>query len=709
MHRTTYAPENYLKIWVFFNCKNNPVSTSALSKRAVARRTAAKFTQDENDIPVDSAFVNKIIALGGKFENVYRWGNAASFRVTMDLLPEIENLPYVKNIAPVPVYRIKKIPSGVLNKSSGYTEAVFKARNAQLDVLKILQAHTWLTRKKTATQPGEGVFIGFFDSGFRLDHVCFNHLKKSAKIKAMHDFVDGDNDPQDSDSSLNHGATVLAQVSGYDPGTFTGVAWGADIALARTEISEQEIHAEEDNWVAALVWAESLGVDIVSSSLGYATDFEDSVLIGNKYVTNYPFSSLDGHSTIISHAADLAAERGMIIVNAVGNEGSSISGTLNAPADVEGVISVGSINANGFISAFSSTGPAADGRIKPDCVAPGEDIVVPGFKPADTYLKTFSGSSYSTPLVSGVAALIIQSIGKKYTADNVIKKLYGSCVFAKGQSEIDNRYGRGIPDALAAVMDSNELFIETTDSSGIPIARVTLCSADNRLIGVSDSSGVIFARIGVETATLRLISLWDTVSFSVEKLPYYKHVILANITGVTVKIVDSSNEPVSECNVTVEVVSDTSVWHLKSNESGELRFIYSKQGEIEISVSANGYYTPGTVTANLTGVGDSVLIRLTKIPENSFIVFPTIVKKDDRVVTLVFSSGSQSNTSNATASIYSVSGNLVWSERMQSQHLEPFIFKWQCRDAQKNIVPGMYYAILKHGKKTYKCKMLIVG
>ncbi|MBN1604591.1 MAG: S8 family serine peptidase [Chitinispirillaceae bacterium] len=705
---STYPSKETVKIWVFFNSKK-PVFKQVLSKKSLARRSAVHFAMDDDDTPVDRTYINKIKVLGGSLENVYRWGNAASFLVPVDRLPEITALPFVSFIAPVRIYYYKNKPSGVLKKN-GYVDPVFPIRKNQLNALNVLQAHSYLSKKVRGGGPGDGVFIGFFDSGFRLDHACFNHLKKKSKIKAMHDFVDGDNDAQDSDSLTNHGTTVFAQVSGYDPGTFTGVAWDADIALARTEISEREIHAEEDNWVAALVWAESLGVDIVSSSLGYAVDFEDSVYIDNKYFKDYPFNSLDGHSTIVSHAADLAAKRGMIIVNAIGNEGNSISGTLNAPADVEGVISVGAIDNRGFLSQFSSVGPAADGRIKPDCVAPGEAIVVPGFKISNSYLTNYTGTSYSTPLVSGIVALIIQSMGRPYSSDNVIKRLYESCIFAKEQTEVDNKYGRGIPDALTAIMDSNELFIETTDIAGIPVAGVALYSVDRRLLGESDSSGVICAMIeNTDFSGLHLISLWDTIPVSVGNLPYYKHYSLKNTAGLTVKVTDNNKSPVSQCNVTMRILAGTSVWKMKSSAGGEARLVYSKKTDVEISVNARGYFTPGTVRAYFSGEEDTVSITLIEIQENSFIVFPTVVKKDDRLVTMVFSCGSQSGASEMTASVYSVSGNLLWSERKQTQSQEPVVFKWSTGDTRRNIAPGMYYALLRHGKKTYKRKLLIAG
>jgi hypothetical protein len=698
----------YVKIWVFFEEKNKEISSIVLTKRALSRRSTVDFNNDMADVLINKSYIDEIQKLGGIFENVYKWGNAASFRIPLEVLPRISQLQFVKSIIPVHRYTIQQPPSGTLKKSNSTNQSIYQKRKAQLDVLKILQAHLYLLRKKGVEKPGEGVFIGFFDSGFRLDHKCFNHLKRDMKIKAMHDFVDGDEDPQDSDSLLNHGTTVLAQVAGYDPDTFTGAAWGADIALARTEISENELHIEEDNWVAALVWAESLGVDIVSSSLGYAVDFEDSVLIGNKYVADYPYNSLDGHSTIISHAADLAVKRGMIIVNSIGNEGSNLTGTLNAPADVDGVVAVGSIDLQGIISDFSSTGPTSDGRIKPDCVAPGEDIVVPRFKQIDTYATTFTGTSYSAPLVSGVVALIMQSVGRPYKSSDVIGKLFSSCTYAYGQDTIDNKYGRGVPDALLSVMDSDEVIVETTDSTGIHIQGITLRSADGQLSAKSDSSGLIYMNTKKQASSFFLISPWDTIHFDVERFPNYKHIILNTVPYIEIKVVDDELMPVSNCDALIMVPSDNSKWNLKTGDNGKIRFVYGKETPIEIRLAAKGYYTPGIVSSLMSTSGNSVVITVSKIPENSFIVFPTVVRKKDQQVTLIFSFALQSKPSDITALIYSVSGNLVWRERKKSQTNVPVEFQWKFREGSQ-IVPGIYYAIIRYGKNTYKQKMLISG
>jgi|GEM_PF-1402779 Subtilisin-like serine proteases len=468
-------------VWVLFSDKAGGGDTNLLSPHALARRARAGFASSSaSDIPVLKKYITEIEQMGGHCRNVFKWANAASFSISASKLKALAAMAFVKDIIPLRTFS-RRFPKGQIQVKNSLkkslaadTSSLYGQAFSQLNIVAVPSAHRAIASQLNKA-PGEGVIIGMFDSGFRLNHRCFNYVKIHQGFIADSDFVEHDGDVSDPDSVRRiyhaldqsppeeHGSLTLALIAGIDSGRFAGAAWGAKFVLAKTEWADRilktstgndtivdiEMHSEEDNWAAAMVWAESLGVDIVSCSLGYSTDFTDS--LGNpRPQDDITFSDLNGTTTIISKAATEAAARGMIIVNAVGNEGP-LSGTLDAPADVEDVISVGGIWPDKSLAGFSSRGPAADGRIKPDLVAQAIDIYVPDIYSPDSadYESGPAGTSFSTPIVAGICALIRQTHPLD-SAAQLRERLYSSCVFAPGQTAVDNNFGRGIPNAFVA-------------------------------------------------------------------------------------------------------------------------------------------------------------------------------------------------------------------------------------------------------------------
>jgi hypothetical protein len=246
---------------------------------------------------------------------------------------------------------------------------------------------------------GRGVRIAVLDTGFETDHPAF----ASATIVGQRDFV-GDslaadtvvkNQPGDAPDASRHGTAVWSLLAARVPGSLVGIAPDAEYILAKTEDVRAERRLEEDNYVAALEWADSLGASVVSSSLGYLS-FDDGFA--------YSPGQLNGDFAVTTVAADLAAARGMTIVTAVGNGGPHPR-SLVTPADGDSVFAVGAEDSLGFLVSFSSRGPTADGRVKPDLVAPGFRIWVIDTQ-SPTGFNRLDGTSFSTPLVAGAAALI---------------------------------------------------------------------------------------------------------------------------------------------------------------------------------------------------------------------------------------------------------------------------------------------------------------
>ncbi len=386
--------------------------------------------------------LDKIECLGAQPRHFFSWALMASFRLPVRLYDSLEALPWVRGISAVRKVEHRLPQEKPLSKRTGSTDdSVYGAGYEQLKMVSIPGAHAFICSTRGQV-PGEGITIACLDAGFDLSHPCFDSLKQRGGIRAESSFVDNECDSLGVD--FCHGARVLSLICGYLPGRFAGSAYGAEILLARTECGSYERHVEEDNWIAALQWAVESGADIVTSSLAYRFDFDAGE-------GGYTYDEMDGATTGISRkAAQYARQHNTIIVNAMGNEGA-VDGqgnpTVSAPADAPGVISVGGVDRDLSLWDLSSRGPAADGRIVPDLCAQADSVVLPSCT-GDGYIAG-SGTSFATPVVAGICALIMQT-QPGCSAATVRSRLYESCQLSPFQDSIDAAYGRGIPDALYA-------------------------------------------------------------------------------------------------------------------------------------------------------------------------------------------------------------------------------------------------------------------
>jgi hypothetical protein len=284
------------------------------------------------------------------------------------------------------------------------------------------------------------------DSGFRWRE---HEALKNIRVIAEHDFIFNRdttaNGPNDVPSQDSHGTSTLSTIGGFTPGELIGPAYGASFILGKTEYIPTETQIEEDNWVAGIEWMESKGVDVVSSSLGYTT-FDDK--------TGYLYSHGDfnGRTAVTTKAAVMAARRGVVVVNSMGNEGNTV-GSIIAPADADSIISAGAVNYSGVLASFSSVGPTNDGRIKPDVVAPGVSIYVASTSGSNQYGRA-SGTSFSCPLIAGAAALVL-SVHPEFTPVQVRDAIRNT---ASRVDRPDNFYGWGVVNAKAAVLSGGLVF-----------------------------------------------------------------------------------------------------------------------------------------------------------------------------------------------------------------------------------------------------------
>ncbi len=379
----------------------------SLERRAL-RGAGAERDLTADDLPVHAPYIHAVEARGLAVRGVSRWRNAVSVEGPASAVAALARLPFVAAIEPVararalrPVEGIEATPAieaarGVAPatvQSPGDT-AFYGATFRQLSMMQAPEAHA-------AGWTGNGVLVCVLDSGFRTTHAAFSGLS----IVATRDFVHGDtivDDElgQDAAGAGTHGTMTLACIAGLKTGTFVGGAFGAAVALGKTEDVATETPVEMDYWQFGAEWADSLGADVISSSLGYF-DFDLPF-------PSYTYADMDGKTTTVTLAAAMAMRRGIVVVTANGNARGTAWNFLIAPADADTVISSGAVDSFNVVTSFSSPGPTADGRIKPDVTAMGRRVYVPLFTDDVNYARV-SGTSFSTPLTAGMAALLLEA------------------------------------------------------------------------------------------------------------------------------------------------------------------------------------------------------------------------------------------------------------------------------------------------------------
>jgi hypothetical protein len=293
---------------------------------------------------------------------------------------------------------------------------------------------------------GQGMLIAVIDAGFNSADImsCFDSLRANNQIKGTRDFALPGNNVY-STSMASHGTSVLSCMGAYSNGQMVGTAPKADYWLLRSEVGATESIIEEYYWVSAAEFADSIGADLINSSLGYTT-FDNAA-------TNHTYADMDGNTTIVTKGADKAAEKGILVVNSAGNSGGGGWWYIGAPADGDSVFTIGAVTATGARSGFSSVGPTSDGRIKPAVSAQGTGTVL--FSPSG--LGSGNGTSFSSPIMCGMTACLWQAFPELNNMQ-IIELIKSS---ASQASQPDSLLGWGIPDFLAA---SSTLSIQTKEN-----------------------------------------------------------------------------------------------------------------------------------------------------------------------------------------------------------------------------------------------------
>ncbi|GAA0877135.1 S8 family serine peptidase [Algoriphagus jejuensis] len=416
-----------------------------LTQKALDRRTREGVRTDSLDLPVAAKYLDQLALLSDYLLYSSKWMNAAVLVTDKSRADQIGTFPFVEKVELVAKNFLANptASTGERSRASALNENntnLPKLNNRELTVAensydfqnKLIGIDVMHAEGFT----GEGVTIAVFDAGFPgTDTVsAFVHLFTNSQIVAQRDFVRPWN--RDVFSGHQHGTNVLSLIAANEPAKLVSGAYGSDFILVITEEVETEYRVEEFNWVRAAEFADSLGADIISSSLGY-WDFDDPAM-------NYTVEDLDGKTTTITQGVTIASEKGILIVNSVGNYGSAGESSLLAPADGAGIISVGSVNANGEVSSFSSRGPTGDGRVKPELAAFGDSPVLIR---ANGTVGSSNGTSFSAPQIAALAAGLWEA-KPELTKAELMENLFRS---ASQYGNPDNLLGYGVPNFYNAL------------------------------------------------------------------------------------------------------------------------------------------------------------------------------------------------------------------------------------------------------------------
>lgn len=436
------------KYWIEFTDKNgSPYSitnpSAYLSARAIARRTKYGIPVKLNDLPPNPAYIDSVISKGVTLLNRSGWFNAISiYAPDTSKLALIRALPFVKSAKYVMIQVRKK---NTQPKNKGFVEGLSKSGSHNERAMNVNYGLAYnqyhmigIDCLNYAGFRGKGKQIAVIDTRFgRVDTLsAFDSLRTRGQIIGHWDFVWEKSQVYDTNNvNDDHGQIVLGCMAGNIPGQYLGDAVDADYYLLRTEDISSEYQIEDDNWASAAEYADSAGADVITTSLGYTT-FDD-------VNTSYTRANMNGRFAIASQAATIAAEKGMVVCAAAGNDGGDSWQIIGSPGDADSILTVGAVNASGGYAYFSSTGYTADHRIKPDVVAQGEgtEICQPGGG-----VNTGNGTSFATPIIAGAVASLWQACpnASNFTVMNAIRKS------ASKYASPDSLLGYGIPNFCLA-------------------------------------------------------------------------------------------------------------------------------------------------------------------------------------------------------------------------------------------------------------------
>ena len=400
-----------------------------LSERALERRNRQQLSVDETDLPVSQVYVDELKGLGAKLVTSSRWNNTVVLEVSDTLLmDEVAKKSFVKGIKKVWT-QLDSIPPRNKKRGKEVTNDVKESGHYYGKAFRQINIHGG-DSLHAAGFTGKGMHVAVIDAGFyNADKIKFF---KKMDLLGTRDFVNPNSDIYAENS---HGMKVLSCMAANIKDAFVGTAPEASYWLLRSEDQDTEQPIEEDYWAAAIEFADSVGVDVVNTSLGYY-EFDEGY-------GGYRYRDLDGHYSLMSHSASVAADKGIVVVCSAGNSGRSAWKKVTPPGDSENVITVGALTKELKNAEFSSIGDTSDGRVKPDVMAIGVNSVVSG---NDGTVSKANGTSFASPTMCGVVACFWQAC-PWLTAKEVIKAVQQA---GDRVDYPDNIYGYGVPNLWKA-------------------------------------------------------------------------------------------------------------------------------------------------------------------------------------------------------------------------------------------------------------------
>ena len=423
--------------WVYFNAKPNAQTyldspSLMLSQRALDRRTNQNIALNFSDAPLETTYIDQIKSSTGITVLAQsKWLNALHIQGSQANILALKSISFVDKVIfanKALNTTSKKVRENQIVKTNDKLETTIDyAYGSSANQIQMLNGHVLHQQNYTGT----GKIIAVMDTGFPGVNTAqpFQRLRDNNLILGGYDYVSRN---ANFYSGGSHGTSVLSTMGGYKDNALIGTAPDASYYLFRTEIDADENPLEESLWVEAAEKADSLGVDIITTSLGYFAQRDNP-----NY--NYTYSDMNGVTTFISRGAEIAFSKGIIVVASAGNEGNQTEKHIGGPADAVSVITVGAVTAAKVRSSFSSIGPSYDGRIKPDVMAQGTAAVV-----SDTSgnIVTINGTSFSCPILAGMIACLWQAFPTKTNQEIRDMVIQSSDKYLTP----DNNYGYGIPN-----------------------------------------------------------------------------------------------------------------------------------------------------------------------------------------------------------------------------------------------------------------------